>query len=118
MRTVTLSLKCTRNEVGSASHGGRLKDSPSRLLQRYTYNPSTRAPIEGELVPFWREVEALIPRAARLFIELPCLAWDVAVTPDGPRLIEANANADIVGAQVCCGTGAKALLAPVIERYL
>jgi len=96
---------------------GRAKSSPSRLLQRYECNPSTGARIEGVPIPHWKEVEGLISRSAIQFSELPCLAWDVAVTPDGPILIEANANADIIGAQVCCGGGAKTLLAPVIARY-
>lgn len=96
---------------------GRPKHSPSRLLQRHARNPATGIQIEGVLVPYWKEVGALIFRAARLFPELPCLAWDVAVTTNGPLLIEANANADMVGAQVCCGTGARAMLAPVIARY-
>ncbi|MCC7549088.1 MAG: hypothetical protein IT532_15105 [Burkholderiales bacterium] len=96
---------------------GRRKNSPFRLLQRFECNPFTNASIEGVLVPYWKEVDALVTRAAALFPELPCLAWDVAVTPDGPLLIEANANADIIGAQVCYGRGAKVLLAPVIARY-
>lgn len=96
---------------------GRPKNSSSRLLQRYACNPTTTALIEGVRIPYWQEVETLIPRAASALAELPCLAWDVAITADGPLLIEANANADIIGAQVCCGRGAKSLLAPVIARY-
>lgn len=96
---------------------GREKNSASRLLQKFDRNPSTHARIEGVSIPLWKEVEDLVARAALQFSELPCLAWDIAVTPQGPLVIEANANADIIGAQVCCGVGARRLLQAVIDRY-
>ncbi len=41
-------------------------------------------------LPYWEESVALVKQAARLIPEIPYIGWDVAVTPTGPQLIEAN----------------------------
>lgn len=96
---------------------GRPKNSSSRLLDAFACNPDNGAQIEGMRVPMWEAIQELLARAAVAFSDLPCLGWDVAVTEDGVLIIEANANADIIGAQVCCGVGARSLLGPVYARY-
>lgn len=96
-----------------SSAWGCQRHTRSRLLQRYASNPDTGARIEGVRIPMWQEVLGLIESATYAFRELPCLGWDIAVTADGPTIIEANANPDIIGAQVCCGMGARRLLGPL-----
>ncbi len=96
---------------------GRRKESASRSLECFPENPDTGRPIEGVQVPRWEEVRALVTRAAKAFPQLPSLGWDVAVSRDGVLLIEANANPDIVGAQVSSGFGARTLLAPLYRKY-
>lgn len=96
---------------------GRRSDESSRLLGCYPRNPDTGAQIEGSLIPMWDQVTRILPIAAQEFQELPCIGWDFAVSEDGVRIIEANANPDIIGAQVCCGVGANVLLAPIVARY-
>jgi Sugar-transfer associated ATP-grasp len=44
----------------------------------------------GFQVPFWDEATALLRDAAIAFQPLPCIGWDVAITPNGPVLIEGN----------------------------
>jgi hypothetical protein len=43
-------------------------------------------------VPSWHEALALVHDAARHFPPLRTLGWDVAITPDGPVIVEANAH--------------------------
>ncbi|WP_217914057.1 sugar-transfer associated ATP-grasp domain-containing protein [Miltoncostaea marina] len=50
--------------------------------------PGTPAP--GARVPLWDEVVDLVHTAARRFLPMRCIGWDVAVTPDGPVIVEAN----------------------------
>ncbi|MGF1611954.1 MAG: sugar-transfer associated ATP-grasp domain-containing protein [Kiloniellales bacterium] len=45
-------------------------------------------------LPYWRESCELARRAARHFLPLLTVGWDIAVTPEGPLLIEGNASWD------------------------
>jgi hypothetical protein len=54
-------------------------------------HPRTGLTIAGFQIPFWKETIQLVQQAAPAFAPSRALAWDVAVTPEGPVLIEANA---------------------------
>lgn len=56
----------------------------------YKTHPHTGVTFVGTKVPFYSESAELVKRAAKLVPQLRYLAWDVAVTPEGPLLIEAN----------------------------
>jgi hypothetical protein len=53
-------------------------------------HPRTGATTKGRRLPCWPELLALVERAHRLFAEHPVIGWDLAITPDGPVLVEAN----------------------------
>lgn len=53
-------------------------------------HPDSGERIAGEAVPFWSEVLALCLSAHRSFPKVATVGWDVALTTDGPKLIEAN----------------------------
>ena len=53
-------------------------------------HPDSGERIAGETMPFWDEVLALCLRAHRCFSKVATVGWDVAITTDGPKLIEAN----------------------------
>lgn len=55
-------------------------------------HPRTGAVYRGMRVPLWDEALRLARRAAVAFPMLRTLGWDIAVTPDGPVLLEANAG--------------------------
>ncbi|MFD0849435.1 sugar-transfer associated ATP-grasp domain-containing protein [Sphingosinicella xenopeptidilytica] len=57
---------------------------------RFTHHPDTGAPIEGFEVPFFAEAIALAKRAHPLLQSPSLIGWDVAVTDEGPKIIEAN----------------------------
>ena len=92
---------------------GRRDQRFDRLIERFDVNPDTGRPIAGESVPHWAEIRTLVERAARSFSELPVLGWDIALAEEGPLIIEANCNPDIIGAQVSLGLGARALMGTV-----
>jgi hypothetical protein len=50
----------------------------------------TGARFQGMEVPLWAEVKDTVTRAALVFSDLRTLGWDVAVTKDGPTLLETN----------------------------
>lgn len=61
---------------------------------RQELHPKTGRRFAEFELPYWRETCALARRAARHFLPLLTIGWDIAVTPDGPLLIEGNASWD------------------------
>jgi hypothetical protein len=59
----------------------------ARVLQ---VHPKTGIPFRGFRLPFWPEACRLVCEAAPKLLPLRTLGWDVALTPDGPRALEAN----------------------------
>ena len=59
-------------------------------LARYAEHPDTGARIDGAVLPRWDEVVALALRAHRSFSDYVLIGWDIAITPDGPVIIEGN----------------------------
>ena len=57
-------------------------------------HPATGMVFEGFRLPLWPETCALAREAAIKFLPSRAFGWDVALTPDGPVLIEGNWNAD------------------------
>jgi len=57
-------------------------------------HPVTGAPVTGLAIPGWGELRRLAERAAIAFLPARAIGWDIAVTPDGPVIIEANRSWD------------------------
>jgi hypothetical protein len=60
----------------------------------FTAHPQTGVAFDGFPIPLWHEAVELVKQAQRCFPMLPTLGWDVALTADGPRIIEANSRWD------------------------
>ncbi|GAA6200922.1 sugar-transfer associated ATP-grasp domain-containing protein [Aquicoccus sp. SU-CL01552] len=55
-------------------------------------HPVSGLPFKGTQIPFWDEICRVTCEAHALFLEFGVIGWDVAITPEGPALIECNAN--------------------------
>ena len=55
-------------------------------------HPITKVKIIGFQVPFWEESMQLVKDAALLYKENRSIGWDVAITNNGPELLEGNHN--------------------------
>lgn len=83
--------------LAAVEEGGRLRNP---LLGGYlplSHHPDTGADLTAVTVPFWSEVLELVMRAhgeVPEFARFPFLGWDVAITHEGPVLIETNAGWD------------------------
>ena len=53
-------------------------------------HPQSNAQIEGVALPFWPALRSLVINAHSTVPGAVLLGWDVAITPNGPMLIEAN----------------------------
>jgi len=56
----------------------------------FAVHPKTGTPIVGFQVPYWEEAKAMCLEAAQKVPQMRFVAWDVAITADGPRFIEGN----------------------------
>ncbi len=60
-------------------------------------HPVTGAPILGRRLPDWAGVKALAVRAhAEAFADYALIGWDIAMTPQGPLLIEGNGKPGVL----------------------
>lgn len=64
-----------------------------------TIHPDTGFVFEGFQMPYWDETIDLVKRVHENIPDIRSIGWDVAITPDGPVLIEGNDNWEICGPQ-------------------
>lgn len=58
--------------------------------ERYIYHPVTGEKIVGFNIPLWEELKEMVTKAAERMPDYPVRGWDIAITPDGPCIIEVN----------------------------
>lgn len=63
-------------------------DTTSDIL--YTQHPYTGKKLIGFKTPMFKEAKEMILKAAQVIPQLRYVGWDVAITPDGPVIIEGN----------------------------
>ncbi|MBN1181851.1 MAG: hypothetical protein JXB49_06160 [Bacteroidales bacterium] len=57
-----------------------------------SFHPVTGKAIMGLVLPFWAEVIELVKMAAKAVPDNKSVGWDIAITENGPELIEGNHN--------------------------
>lgn len=77
-------------------------------------HPVTGVPIRGFQVPFWPETVSMIKRAALKNKNNRSIGWDIAITNQGPELIEGNHD----WCKLLWQLPVKKGLRPVLESYL
>ena len=72
---------------------GRIESAAMPDSTPIARHPDTNMPIAGIEVPFWKESLELVCRAhATAFAKFVFLGWDVALTNEGPVLLETNSG--------------------------
>lgn len=61
----------------------------------YTEHPVTGTTIKGVKVPYYDQVVEMVTEASKRLPTVPYVGWDIAITPEGPSLIEANHNSSV-----------------------
>ncbi len=56
----------------------------------YTEHPNTHVPLIGYRIPFVPEACEMVKRASLVIPQVRYVGWDVAITPNGPVIIEGN----------------------------
>lgn len=62
-------------------------------------HPLSHIRFEGYQLPYWKETVELVCKAHKQFYELQSIGWDVALTENGPVLLEGNDDWEIGGPQ-------------------
>ncbi|QIB64711.1 sugar-transfer associated ATP-grasp domain-containing protein [Kineobactrum salinum] len=57
---------------------------------RMTAHPTTGIEISGKQIPGWPVIVDMVKSAAVKFSFIPCIGWDIAVTDEGPVIVEIN----------------------------
>lgn len=58
--------------------------------ETYEIHPMTGTKIPGTQIPYWEDVKAMCLNAMHVVPQVRFVAWDVAITEDGPVFIEGN----------------------------
>lgn len=77
-------------ELATGRVGTPWRVRPTGLVERVETHPDSGRPIRGLVLPDWQRALDLCRRGQTVFDEVPSIGWDVAPTPDGPVLVEAN----------------------------
>lgn len=89
--------------------------------EQVTHHPTSGAQVVGVRLPCWEDTVQLACEAHAVFPELGVCGFDIAVTPDGPRIIECNDSPAHVLYQYAADRGIwNADLAPIwkaVEAY-
>ncbi len=68
-----------------------VKLSPTRPgLEYVLHHPDTKFQFNGFKIPLWEEICQLAREAAYKFVPVRTIGWDIALTPEGPAVVEAN----------------------------
>lgn len=101
----TIMFRCIRignggNVVDNFNHGGMYsiinqygvinKPAIDKKSNIYTTHPETGTVIEGFEIPYFDEAINMCEKASHIVPEIGLVGWDVAITPNGPVLVEGN----------------------------
>jgi hypothetical protein len=77
------------------------------------YHPVTGTPIKGFQIPYWQETLDLAKKAALHYKKCRSIGWDIAITEQGPDLLEGNHDWCKLVWQLPLKQGLK----PILEKY-
>lgn len=82
----------------------------------FEFHPCTHQRIKGFQIPFWAETIEMVRELAALNSGLRSVGWDIAITNNGPELIEGNRFWDVHLFQVPGNKGKLEKILPYIDK--
>lgn len=67
-----------------------IEEAVNKLGEVYEKHPISQTTIKGFQIPCWKEAREMVIEAAKLSPHVRYVGWDVAITVDGPTLVEGN----------------------------
>lgn len=84
-------------------------------LNEYMYHPKSKVKIEGFQIPFFEEVKQMVKEACLESDKILVVGWDVAITDDGPLIIEGNRRPGFDVVQVASRKGRMDIINHVLD---
>lgn len=78
----------------------------------------TQVLVDGFKIPFWKEIQEMCCEAAKVNDKVNIVGWDVAITNDGPVIIEGNRGPGMDIIQVLYNRGVKPDLEKIKQEIL
>ncbi len=109
--------------VGIDIDSGRLKKEGFSNLKDvgvkiFKEHPVTKTVFEGFTIPFFDKAKELVVEAARLMPGLRLVGWDVAISEEGPVIVEGNSDYDNTGNDLSeGGFRTNAIFRKILEEY-
>lgn len=91
-------------------------DAVDKDLNRYKYHPLSKKAFKGFKIPYFEEAKELVLNASKVVPEIKVVGWDVAITPDGPVIIEGNRRAGFDIIQVVSHIGRKDIIRDILKE--
>ncbi|NUZ08405.1 sugar-transfer associated ATP-grasp domain-containing protein [Piscinibacter koreensis] len=99
--------------------GELASDRLDRCAERWPHHPMTGRAVAGSVLADWPAVRQLAEAAHRLFDHRTLIGWDVALTPEGPLLLEGNNSLDVMFPQRVYRQGfGRGPLGPLLQHHL
>ena len=86
-----------------------------RHFKKYTNHPKTNMPITDVVVPQWDAIKEIAIKASLVTPQLRYTSWDIALTEDGPIMIEGNWDAEFYMEQTLYNRGHRKLYTDLLE---
>lgn len=95
------------NSIVDNSHGGGMayevdvesghiiSSGWSHIITDNIIHPGSNICMLGRTIPYWNELKIMVTRAAEMMPSVKFIGWDVAITDNGPLLIEGNHDPDL-----------------------
>jgi hypothetical protein len=89
-------------DLATGRLGPATGDKEKWLLEWWDVHPVTGARVTGRQMPLWDEIKAIALKAHNAAQGRLLVGWDIAVTADGPMLLEGNSYPDVDFPQRVC----------------
>lgn len=96
---------------------GKLKgEAIDKDLNHFKKHPKTNIYFNNYEIPYWNEVKELVLKAALVNQKIQVVGWDVAITKNGPVLVEGNRRPGFDLVQVLSDRGRKDIMYHVLNN--
>ena len=96
--------------------GKLLRPALDKDLKEFTHHPKTKVKIEGFQIPYFEEVKTMVKEASLESDKILLVGWDVAITDNGPLIIEGNRRPGFDIVQVASRRGRMDIIRDVLSK--